>query len=156
MSVILFQRVFDVTINHNALDALTCRPEHGTSLYRDHLSPPNQDMRPGCTFTPSLAPASLLMTSGGQDWRPIPTCTLEAPPPVLKSGGYSRQAVGMHPEVLSCSIYKIMKASRYVKLNFLSDDHHKQVRISDILEKGLIVWNSCPDSDNALFSWKLQ
>ena len=45
---------------------------------------------------------------GGQGWRSVQTCSLQdTPPPVLTSGGYGREASGMHPTVIfSCCVKK--------------------------------------------------
>ena len=88
--------VCHVTITHDALD-FTIQgppPKHGTSLYRDPQTwdltvqgPPSAmaqphstlDMGPHCMGT--LWPqCPLLVTSGGQDWRLVQTCSPEDPP----------------------------------------------------------------------------
>ena len=94
---------------------------HWISLYREppgpNPGPPRLVMEPHwphCTGTippPSLyrhptSPGSLVVTSGGQDWRSVQTCSLEDIPPqlLLTSGGCSREAGGMHPSrMFSCS-----------------------------------------------------
>ena len=81
---------------------------HCTLPYRDFsfdpaLSHPNTGSN--CTGNPSAYGTSLywvpLVISGGQDWRPIPTCSLENPLPVLTSDSfwnmYGWQAGGIHP-----------------------------------------------------------
>ena len=67
---------------------------HWTSLYR----PPPQS--PALLQTLNLMESPYLVTSGGQDWRPIQNCSLEdqgpPPPPALEliSGGYWRSTYG--------------------------------------------------------------
>ena len=62
---------------------------------------PNPDMGRHCPGTPlalsflyrdsltkTLSPSPLIVTSGGQDWRSVQTCTLEDPPaPLLLTSG---------------------------------------------------------------------
>ena len=50
---------------------------HWTSLYS---APPPPDIGTHCTVTPTpTAPPAV--TCGGQDWRPVQTCSPEDPPP---------------------------------------------------------------------------
>ena len=84
---------------------------HGTSLYRDPLSPAPPDMTSHCTGnTPVPGPRPLLVTSGGQDWRPVQICPLEDPQ-VLTSGAYAR-TVGKR-------VVRILLECFLVNLNFV-------------------------------------
>ena len=73
---------------------------HGTSLYR---TPQYQ----------SQSHPFLVVTSGGQDWRPVQACLLEDPPPTsadiwwLLKSVWSAQAGGTHPiGMLSCYLLR--------------------------------------------------
>ena len=39
----------------------------------------------------------MIVTFGGQDWRPVQTCSLEDQPPELTSRGYGSEAGSPHP-----------------------------------------------------------
>ena len=103
-----------VTITHDVLDLIVqghpqpqpCQPiGHWTSLYRasspaaaPHPWPPPLDIGHQCTRTSP----PLLVTSGGRPLRPIQTCSLENPTPIiLTSVGYLNmydwQAGATHP-----------------------------------------------------------
>ena len=47
---------------------------------------------------------------GGQGWRCVQICSLQdtptPPPPVLTSGGYGREASGIHPTLMFSSCVK--------------------------------------------------
>ena len=79
-------------------------PGHGTSMYIDPPPYPGT-IRHGT----SLYRDTMLVISGGQDWRPVQTCSLqELPPPVVLTSGsywstYDWHAGGAHPTgMLSC------------------------------------------------------
>ena len=101
----------DVTINHDALDLTvqgppppSCTPRHGTSPRLPGTSlywnPPQTRAHPStCSNSLNLdltVQGPLLLTSSGQEWRPVQTCSLRIPPihthlhtsQVLTSGGY--------------------------------------------------------------------
>ena len=46
---------------------------------------------------PALSPSAMIVTFGGQDWRPVQTCSLEDQPPELTSRGYGSEAGSPHP-----------------------------------------------------------
>ena len=46
---------------------------------------------------PALSPSAMIVTFGGQDWRPVQTCSLEDHPSELTSRGYSSEAGSPHP-----------------------------------------------------------
>ena len=76
--------------------ALAKGPRHWTSLFRDPPPPPSSALvhstwdltaqEPLWTWVITVQ-GPLLVTSGGQDWRPVQTCSLEDNPPVLTSDG---------------------------------------------------------------------
>ena len=107
-----------MTITHDGLD-LTIQgpasPGHGTSLYSAPVQPqpqswPQMDVAPHCTGSPP-PPSS---PPGSPVWRPVQISSLEDPP-VMTSGGYSRQASSTHPtRMLSSVLYLRLSPSRGV------------------------------------------
>ena len=87
--VCLFMAGSRVTITYDALEFTKQGPPQPSS-------PP--DMGPHCTGSPEHLQSRLtwssmymdpqVVTSGGQDWRPIQTCSPEDPLPPGLSGGY--------------------------------------------------------------------
>ena len=93
-----------VTITHDALD-LTVQGPPAPALALPSLGPP-------CTDTPPqrLASHPLLVTSGGQDWRPVQTCSLEyltPSSPVLTSVGYGREA-GVYASYWNAFLFTVL------------------------------------------------
>ena len=85
-----FVTVQPVSITHDALERTIqghpgLAPCHVTSLYSET---PLASLRHGISLCKENPSPPLLLTSGGQDWIPIQTCSFEDLPPVLTSGGY--------------------------------------------------------------------
>ena len=102
LSVILFGAgggVSHLTITYDVLD-LTIQGPAPQDMFR------LVQLEPHCTGTsPSLTgPLPLLVTSGGQDWRPVQICSLDGPLllPVLTTGDWSGQTGGTNPTRMLC------------------------------------------------------
>ena len=94
-----------VTITHDAWDLTVQRPPSCSNLFNFDLT---------VQEPPTLCPVyrvPLVVTSIGQDWRPVQTCSLEGPL-VLTSGGnwstYTRSASGRYASYWNAFFFSVL------------------------------------------------